>query len=172
MLGFCDVFSAGIDYLGIKSTIYINAGVALFNLEKMRKDKKTFELLNLTDSNVILLSVDQTALNFVLYPKLGRLPSKYGIFNFEDKSDLNFYLKLIRHKFHFEELEEAFNNPAIIHFQLCSPKPWFHNSLYKKDYTNCAQRQNCSCFKYFDLCHSIANKTDFYEEIKNLTCIK
>ena len=172
MLGFFDVPSSGIDYLGINSTTYINAGVSLFNLEKMRKDNKTFEFLNLTDSNVNLISVDQTALNYVLYPKLGRLPSKYGLFNFEDKSDLNFYLKLIRPKFPLEELEEAFNNPAIIHFQLCSPKPWFHNSLYKKDYTNCAQRQNCSCFKYFDLWHSIANKTDFYEEIKNLTCIK
>jgi lipopolysaccharide biosynthesis glycosyltransferase len=172
MLGFCDVFSAGIDYLGIKSTIYINAGVALFNLEKMRKDNKTFELLNLTNSNVSLISVDQTALNFVLYPKIGRLPSKFCIFNFEDNSDLNFYLKLIRTKVPLEELKEAFNKPAIIHFQLCYPKPWFYNSLYKKEYTNCGQRHNCSCAKYFDLWHSIANNTDYYEEMKNLMDIK
>ena len=25
----------------------------------------------------------------MLYPNIGRLPSKYGIYNFEDKNDLN-----------------------------------------------------------------------------------
>ena len=169
ILGTYDVFSFGVDYLGLKSQIYINAGVTLLNLEKLREDNKTFELLNFTNSNVKLTDVDQTALNFILHPKIGRLPCKYGILNFEDETDLEAYLKQLRTPVPMEELEEAFRDPAIIHIVLCFPKPWFKNSLYTKTNTACTKRQSCSCDKYFKLWHSIANKTDYYKEIKLFT---
>ena len=169
ILGLYDFFSFGIDYLGLNSKIYINAGVTLFNLKKLREDNKVFELLNLTNSDTKLVNDDQSALNYVLHPKIGRLPSKYAMFNFEDKSDLNIYLEKIRTKIPIEELEESFNNTAIIHIVLCFPKPWFHNSIYTKDNTNCLKRRNCSCEKYHKLWHSIANKTEYYNEIKNFT---
>ena len=61
ILGVYDYIINGVDYLGIKSEIYINAGAILLNLKKMREDNKTFELLNLTNSNIKLKLVDQTA---------------------------------------------------------------------------------------------------------------
>ena len=61
------------------------------------------------------------------------------------------------------ELEDALNNPGIIHFILCKPKPWFPNSDYMKEFTSCEERNNCSCAKYSNIWHSIANLTDYYE---------
>ena len=49
VLGVYDFFGEGVDYFGIKSNIYINSGITLFNLKKLRKDNKAFEFLNLTN---------------------------------------------------------------------------------------------------------------------------
>lgn len=59
----------------------------------------------------------------MLYPNIGRLPSKYGIYNFEDKNDLNVYYNLLRTKIPMDELEDALINPTIVHFILCRPIP-------------------------------------------------
>ena len=172
ILGFYDVISGALDYLGIKSKIYINAGVVLLNLKKIREDNKTLELFNMANCNIKLYNDDQTILNYILYPKIGRLPSKYVIFNFEDNSDIKIYLSKLRTKIPIEELEEAFKNPGIIHSVLSFPKLWSPNSLYIKAFTNCAQRNNCSAIKYIKLWHSIAKKTDYYDIIANITGIK
>jgi len=172
ILGFYEIISNGLDYLGLNSTSYFNAGVALFNLKKLREDNKTFDLYKLCNTDIELTEVDQTALNYLLYPKIGRLPSKYGIFNFEDESDLKIYYNLLRTKVPMSELEDALNNPGIIHFILCKPKPWFPNSDYMKEFTGCEERHNCSCAKYFNIWHSIANLTDYYDEISNFTGVK
>ena len=172
VLGIYDFISKGVDYLGLKSNIYINSGAILLNLKKMREDNKVLELLKLTDSNVTLKNVDQTAFNYLLYPKIGRLPSKYVVFNFEDKSDIIFYINCLRTKISLEEIEKALKNPTIIHHVICSPKPWSINSTYLKGASACTQRHNCSCKKYFDIWHSFANQTEYYEEISEFTGIK
>ena len=77
LLGFYDTYAAGIDHLGIKSNIYINCGVTLLNLKKLREDNKTVELFNVANTNIKLPNVDQTLLNYLLYPKIGRLPCKF-----------------------------------------------------------------------------------------------
>ena len=138
----------------------------------MREDNKVLDLLNLTNSNVTLKNVDQTAFNYLLYPKIGRLPSKYVVFNFEDKSDIIFYINRLRTKISIEEIEKALKNPIIIHHVTCSPKPWSINSTYLKCSSACTQRHNCSCKKYIDLWHSFANQTEYYEEISEFTGIK
>ena len=172
ILGLYDYLSYGVDYLGIKSKIYINAGVILINLKKIREDNKTIELINMANSNMTLSNEDQTIFNYVFYPKIGRLPSKYAIFNFEDKSDIKVYIKSLRTKIPYEEVKEAFKNPIIIHQVLCYPKPWYVNNVYTKAVTNCAKRRDCSCKKYFDIWHSFANHTDYYGEISKFTGIK
>lgn len=169
ILGFYDVISYALDYLGLKSNIYINAGVILMNLKKLREDQKIFEIINITNSKIELRNNDQTIINYLFYPKIGRLPSKYAIFNFEDESDINHYLSLIRTKIPKKELEDALKNPIIIHSVLCSPKIWNINSYYSKEYTKCVQRNNCSCIKYIKLWHSIARKTDYYDKICKFT---
>ena len=167
ILGIYDYLSGGVDYLGIKSNIYINSGVILLNLKKIREDKKTIEFVNLTKSNIKIY--DQTVINFVLYPKIGRLPSKYAIFNFEDTADIKLYVNCLRTKINLKEIEDALKKPVIIHNVLCYPKLWFFNSVYQKYFTKCEQRKNCSCKKYYDIWHSFAKKTDYYKEIANFT---
>ena len=64
ILGIYDFISNGVDYLGLKSNIYINAGVTLFNLKKLRQSNKIIEFMNLIKSNTTLQNVDQTILNY------------------------------------------------------------------------------------------------------------
>ena len=172
VLGFYDVIADGIDYLGIKSSKYINTGVILFNLKKIRNDKKYIEIINLLIKNIQFRKYDQAVINYLFYPNIGRLPSKFGIFNFEDKTDLNIYLNLLRTKVPLNELEEALKNPGIVHLVLCDPKPYYSNSVYFKEFTNCSQRLNCSCKKYFNIWHSIAKKTYYYGKIASLVGVK
>jgi lipopolysaccharide biosynthesis glycosyltransferase len=172
VLGIYDYISRGIDYLGIKSNIYINSGVILLNLKKIREDRKIVNILNMTQSNIKLYNVDQTVINFIFYPKIGRIPSKYVIFNFEDIDDINIYLKYLRTKISIKEIEESLKNPVIIHNIICYPKVWFINSVYRKRVTNCIKRNNCSCKRYYDKWHYFAKKTDYYKEILKFTSIK
>ena len=55
----------------IWSERYINDGVILLNLKKIRNDKKTYDLLNMTMNNTKLKKHDQTVINKVFYPKIG-----------------------------------------------------------------------------------------------------
>ena len=168
--GIYDFISNGVDYLGIKSNKYINSGILLLNLNKIRKDNKFKELINITTNpNFELRKHDQTAINYIFYPKIGRLHSKYGRFNFEDKDDLIFYNQKLRTKIPMEELEDALKNTTIIHLVLCNPKAWSVSATYYREYTSCRQRQNCSCKKYHDLWHFYAQKTEYYKIIENFT---
>ena len=64
IFGFFDVIVDGVDYLGINSTTYINAGVILLNLKKIRRDKKMNEIVNITTNpDFILKKNAQTAFN-------------------------------------------------------------------------------------------------------------
>ena len=172
ILGALDYLVNNVDYLGIKSNIYINSGVILLNLKKIREDKKVNEFLNLTDSDTFLKNNEQTVVNYVLYPKIGILPSKYVIFNFEDKLDIILYNNYLRTKLSIEELEEALRNPRIVHMVICSPKPWFVKTTYRSYFSACSKRFNCSCKKHFDLWHFYAKQTDYYEKIANFTGVR
>jgi lipopolysaccharide biosynthesis glycosyltransferase len=129
VLGTLDYKSNGVDYLGLKSEKYINAGVILINLEKIRKDKKYYDLINITKYEY-LKNHDQTVLNYVLYPKIGIIPNKYISFNFHDKLDIEFYAKLLRQKLDVKELVKLYKDPTIIHYCLCSPKIWIPRTEY------------------------------------------
>ena len=167
IFGLYEINSNGLDYLGLNSSIYINASVALLNLKKMRQGKKIFKLIDMCNSDIKLTQVDQTAINYVLYPNIGRLQSKYNIYNLEDKNDLNVYNNLLRTKIPMDELENALINPTIVHFILCRPKPFSRNSSYNKDLTYCSKKKNCSFEKYYHLWNNSAKKMDNYDEIIN-----
>jgi lipopolysaccharide biosynthesis glycosyltransferase len=166
ILGILDYLSHGVDYLGLKSEKYINDGVILINLEKIRKDKKYYDLINITN-NEYLKNDEQTAFNFVLYPKIGIFPNKYVFFNFYDKSDIKLYNELLRQKIDVKQLEKLYKDPTIIHYILCSPKIWFQRIEYSKKTFQCEKINNCKCIKDTHLWYSYANKTDYYEEIVN-----
>ena len=159
VLGTLDYYSFGVDYLGLKSDRYINAGVILMNLEKIRNDKKYYDLINITN-NVILRNDDQTAINYVLYPKIGQFPIKTNVFIFYDQSDINIYLNYLRVKINETQIEEALYDPMIIH-SVGGPKFWDSNH---KSF-NCSKKKDCSCNNYQCIWYSYANKTDYYQEI-------
>ena len=54
----------------------INAGVILFNIEKIRKDDKDFEIIYYSFKYKF---IEQIALNYALLPNVGYLPFKYGV---------------------------------------------------------------------------------------------
>jgi lipopolysaccharide biosynthesis glycosyltransferase len=88
ILGFLDILSNGVDYLGLKSEKYINSGVLLINLDLIRKHQKYYEILYMYKNNKKLENNDQTIINYVFYPNIGILPSKFGIFNFDSIIDI------------------------------------------------------------------------------------
>jgi lipopolysaccharide biosynthesis glycosyltransferase len=66
------IMSNDIDYLGIRSEKYINSGVILFNLKKVREDRIINKIIDLINNKKISLHKDdQTLLNYLLYPKIG-----------------------------------------------------------------------------------------------------
>lgn len=164
--GFLDLLSNGIDYLGLKSDKYVNAGVLLINLDLIRKNKKYKELLSMKIYNKKLNNNDQTIINYIFYPNIGILPSKYGIFNFESIFDIKYiYLKSIRQNLNIDELIRAFNHPALMHYVLCDPKIWNSESFFIKKYTRIATINKSSCSKYHDIWIEYARNTSFFEEI-------
>ena len=160
--------------MGIKANNWINSGVILLNLKKIRNENKCLDLLNITSIGINWKHVDNTVINYVLYPYIGKLPAKYGIWNFFDKQDIEKYSKFLRQKINISEMEEARQNPGVIHNVLCNPKPWHFKSNYMQSETACEKRNDCSCIKFHNLWHYYAKRTDFYEEIlinlNNLFC--
>ena len=166
ILGFLDIMSNGVDHLGIKSERYINSGVVLLNLEKIRKDNKTFELIKALLDDIPRPSVDQTIINYVLYPKIGILPSKYTTWNFEHRLDIEKYLDRLRLKQDFNELLNSIDDTCVMHICLCGPKAWLPDTKYNI-FSACKQWGDCSCKKYQDLWYFYAKKTQYYYEILN-----
>lgn len=167
VLGFLDIFSEGVDYLGLKSEKYINSGVLLLNLKKIRKDKKHYELLYMALNHKKLKHHDQTVINYILYPKIGLLPFKYGIFNFPTEFDVKYlYLKIIRQKLNITELLTAVKSPSIMHFVLCYPKVWNKNSRYNQYSTRNGTIYENSCDKFHNLWKKYGNDISIYKIIK------
>ena len=172
ILGILGIQAGGLDYLGIQSKIYINVGVILLNLKKIRKDNKTPLFLKMAKSKVILKHNDNTILNYVLYPKIGKLPTKFGIWNFGNKKDIEKYSNRLRIKINITEYEEALKDPGIIHNVLCWPKIWSIKSTYNRKATTCNIREKCKCTKYHNLWHFYARRTDYYREILKFSGFK
>jgi lipopolysaccharide biosynthesis glycosyltransferase len=164
IIGTLDYFSNGVDYLKLKSEKYINSGVLLINLEKLRNDKKYIELINIVNK-VKLRHEDQTVINYILYPKIGILPYKYNIFTFYDKLDIKIYSDKLRTNVNISEIQEVLKDPTIIHYVICFPKLWNSNSQYNDNVSGCRQRHNCFCERSHKIWLSFANKTDFDKEI-------
>ena len=173
VLGFLDILSGAVDYLGLKSEKYINAGIILINLEKIRKDRKHYELLYMALNHKNLKHHDQTIINYVLYPNIGILPCKYGIFNYPTLFDIKYiYLKNIRQNIDLTELKEAIKDPTIMHFVLCYPKVWFENSKFNGVSTRDGTLYNRKCEKFHKIWMKYAKLSPFFKEIKKKYRIK
>ena len=173
ILGFLDLLNYGVDYLGLNSEKYINAGVLLINLDKIRNDNKCFEMLYMAKNYKKLNNNDQTIINYVLYPNIGLLPFKYGIFNFDSIFDIKYlYLNRIRQKLSFTELVSAYKTPSIMHYTLCVPKIWYSESKFVNKFTRSGTIKPIKCKKYHDIWMEYAKNTSFYKDIVKLYKIK
>lgn len=134
--------------LKIKSmSEYINSGVMLLNLKKMREDnlEKKFRAL----SKHRFPYHDQDVINSVCYKKIYHLPFKYNMLMSYDIYNNNAYkTSLISKCFSKKDWDEGRKHPVIIHYHVGN-KPWFSRR------TRLADRW----WKY-------ANKSGFIKEIR------
>ena len=109
----------------------------------------------------------------MLYPNIGILPFKFGIFNFDSIYDIKFlYLNIIRQKLNLTELIKAYENPSIMHYTLCVPKIWYDDAKYVNKHTRSGTIYSKKCEKYHNIWIENAKNTSFYKEIVKYYKIK
>ncbi len=96
---------------------YVNAGVLLMNLKKMREQNCTKKMMGLVSAN--LPSQDQDIINRICYGQIKKLPFRYNVQTKYYKDELSIYSMC----YEKEEIEESWRNPAIIHYADWK-KPW------------------------------------------------
>ncbi len=119
----------GLDY----NSPYYNAGVILFNVQELRKLNVSDLIEAYMEQYIELINyADQDILNGILVGKIGELDPKYDLMTidvahtYEEimmlRKPTNFYNK--------EKLENAIQNPIIIHYttNMLVIRPWFSNS--------------------------------------------
>ena len=142
--------------------IYVNGGVLLFNIHKIRKDNMDLKLLlfhgvNYTRTNFF----EQDSLNYIYKNKIGLLPLKYGVYLFGNIEEYKKeYLYKMRIDINLTELENAIEKPSIVHLCCCNPKVWFKSTRQEKGFNHICERFQKEFYFY-------ANKTKYYKEIYN-----
>ncbi|MDD3415208.1 MAG: glycosyltransferase [Lachnospiraceae bacterium] len=119
---------------------YINAGVLVLNLYKMRQDGIAAKFMELIATP--FPSQDQDIINRVCYGKIKLLPFTYNVMTKYATWSIEQYGKCIQQ----EELIDAWNNPQIIHYA-DKVKPWNNPNAVFSDY-------------WWKIC----KETKFYEE--------
>lgn len=105
------------EMLGISSMDrYINAGVLLINLKKMRKDSLGDRFLK--EMGKEFWYEDQDILNRVCYPDIKALPLKYNLFHFYCGRSIHLLYHL-----NYEKKDFEFESPFIVHMG-GKWKPW------------------------------------------------
>lgn len=109
---------------------YINAGVLLINLKKMRNSQISKEFVNYIN-NVNHVYYDQDTINVVLNGKIKILNLKYNFFPELPKIGYDNVMKWTKNEYYYtkSEYEEALDNIVFLHFQLgIEGRPWFKNT--------------------------------------------
>ncbi len=133
---------------------YINSGVLLINLKKMREDKledKFSEFIeNTINKEEKLNCPDQDTINAVCYNNIKILPLKYNTMTVYNLTNPNTYIKSKKFQNCYSQTEwnEAASSPAILHYA-CKLKPWNDEESNMAEYW----------WKY-------ARKTKFFNEIR------
>ena len=146
---------------GIRSNKYINAGVLLFNIKKIREDGKDLELINFTMQKVNkFVFLEQDTMNYVYFNKTGLLPLKYGIYLVGNITQFqNSYMPKMG-KIDINEMQKAIDDPSVVHLVCCNPKVWFKKTKHERKFNHTCQRYQKEFYYY-------ANKTKYYDKIYN-----
>ncbi len=116
---------------------YINSGMCLFNLKKMRDDNIEDKLIKTAEENSFEWH-DQDTLNVVCYGKIKLLPLEYNVMShyvFENQADLH----------SIREINKAKSNPCIIHYT--ANKPWQNPFAYPQSNLWWKYAEKTNCFK-------------------------
>ncbi len=112
---------------------YINAGVTLWNLEKVRNENMVPKLSELAKNNY--RTVDQDVVNIAFYNNIKHLPLKYNLMTKYapfDSSNSFYKIEDLTSIFGKNEIDEALKNPVIIHFA-SKIKPWNNEKAFMAD---------------------------------------
>lgn len=116
--------------IGIEDiSAYINAGVTLWNLEKIRKDNLCDKLIELAAKN--FRSMDQDVINLAFNGKIKILPFRYNLMTKYYDRILN-QRELLDKIYGKKEIDEAIDSPVIIHYA-DYVKPWSTEEVWLKD---------------------------------------
>lgn len=116
--------------IGIEDiSAYINAGVTLWNLEKIRKDNLCDKLIELAERN--FRSMDQDVINLAFYGKINILPFRYNLMTKYYDRILN-QRELLDKIYGKKEIDEAIKSPVIIHYA-DYVKPWSTEEVWLKE---------------------------------------
>ena len=126
-------------------TSYINAGVTLWNLKKIREDNLSDKLCSFVQNNY--KTADQDIVNLLFYNHIKIIDLKYNLMTKYKKEILN-NNKEITEIYGDNNIQEALTNPIIIHYA-DKIKPWNNKRAWLSGYW----------WKY-------ANKTNFFFGIK------
>ena len=137
IMGFIDNAHYLAEDFGIKTFKYVTSGVLLINIEAMKKENLSNKFLKFMKENKnSLKQEDQTVLNIVLHGKIGILPPKFGMWDFDNIT----YLRLHNHYLNYSKnascykdsvLIKGFLNPNIIHYVF--KKPYRDNNYLLKN---------------------------------------
>lgn len=109
------------DFLGVgKRNTYINSGVLLMNLKKIREDgieNKFDQFMVDNKDNEQWQQHDQDVINAVCYGKIFMLPLKYNVMQH------TICHRSLKFWYGEQEFKESFENPYIVHFS-GNDKPW------------------------------------------------
>lgn len=122
--------------IGLKpSDTYINAGVLLMNLDRLREIPIAERMKTFVDKYSSAMSyADQEIVNSIFQGDFGILPPEYDVMTTESEYTYR-QLCLIRHPHNYysrKEIEYAKESPRIIHYTTCmlNIRPWFKNSQH------------------------------------------
>lgn len=143
-----------------KIKLYVNAGVILFNIKKIRKHNKDIELLYYTMKNCRKYKYpEQDSINIIFNPQVGIFPYEWGMRIIDS---LNSYKKYCEpayiQKYPRNEIINAISNPGLVHLIYCFPKIYYRITKYRFE-------NDSICYKYQKLFYFYAKKTKYYWEI-------
>lgn len=116
---------------------YINGGVLLLNIEKLRNIDISKKMDNfLKKYEKCIHYADQDILNGTFKDEIGVLPPEYDVMTLEYMYTYK-EIKLMRKPSNYyteREINNAVNNPCIVHFttNLLNIRPWYKNSNHPK----------------------------------------
>ncbi len=112
---------------------YINAGIILWNLKEIRKNKLTEKFLELAKNTYKFM--DQDIINLACKGKIKCLNFKFNVMNSYQKnflSDPDLAKKLYEF-YGKEEFESGVKNPVIVHYA-SNKKPWIDKTIWLSEY--------------------------------------